>query len=294
MKTEKQSSPVGTKTSKLGRRSFVVGAGLTGLGIAGARLGLLDRSQSAGVFRIGAPTVEAAAFTDIDILNFALNLEYLEAEFYTAATTGKTLEQSGFNLSGTGNAGPTLGARSVNFAWDGSSEEASKKLQAIADEIAHDEQQHVLLLRSALGKYAVAKPEINLNALGIGLGSFRQFLDVARIFEDTGVSAYGGAAPLISSKTYLGVAAQIALTEALHAANLRLLVAENYVQSPAFDKYDVPPPPVGTKYFTNNSQGLAVVRTPQEVLSIVYGTKSSGVDKGGFFPVGVNGYFTTT
>jgi hypothetical protein len=147
-------------------------------------------------------------------------------------------------------------------------------LQAIADEIAHDEQQQVLLLRSTFGKYAVAKPEINLNALGTGLGSFRQFLDVARILEDTGVSAYGGAAPLISSKTYLRVAAQIALTEALHAANLRLLVAENYVQSPAFDKYDVPPPPVGTKYFTNNSQGLAVVRTPQEVLSIVYGTKT--------------------
>jgi hypothetical protein len=96
------------------------------------------------------------------------------------------------------------------------------------------------------------------------------------------------------SKAYLGVAAQIALTEALHAANLRLLVAENYVQSPATDKYDVPPPPSGTKYFTNNSQGLAIVRTPQEVLSIVYGTTASNADKGGFFPDGVNGYFTTT
>jgi hypothetical protein len=106
----------GTDKNKLGRRSFVVGAGLTGLGIAGARLGLLDHTPSPGVFGIGTSTVEAAGFTDVDILNFALNLEYLEAEFYTAATTGKTLEQSGFNLSGTGNSGPTLGARSVNFA----------------------------------------------------------------------------------------------------------------------------------------------------------------------------------
>jgi hypothetical protein len=38
--------------------------------------------------------------TDIDILRFAMNLEWLEAEFYTVATTGRTLEQSGFNVAG--------------------------------------------------------------------------------------------------------------------------------------------------------------------------------------------------
>jgi hypothetical protein len=51
----------------------------------------------------------------VDILNFALNLEYLEAEFYTVATTGKTIEQSGIAVSGTGNPGPTTGGNTVNL-----------------------------------------------------------------------------------------------------------------------------------------------------------------------------------
>lgn len=294
MDQEKKDAPRSETAGRLGRRSFVIGAGLTGVGLAGARLGLLDQLPGVSAFGIGTTSAKAAAITDTDILNFALNLEYLEAEFYTAATTGKTLEQSGFNVSGTGKPGPTTGARGVDFSWDGSSYEVSKKLRAIAEEIAHDEQQHVLLLRAALGKSAVAKPAINLNALGFGLGSFRQFLALARAFEDTGVSAYGGAAPLISSKAYLGVAAQIALTEAFHAANLRLLVAQNYVQTAPLDKFDVPPPPSGKEYFTSNSRGLAVVRTPQQVLSIVYDSKNTGVESGGFFPQGVNGDIGST
>lgn len=290
-------TPLDMNKRKLGRRSFVMGAGLTGASLMGATvassLGLLDRIPGAKSLGLGSSPVEAATYNDVDILNFALNLEYLEAEFYTVATTGKTLEQSGFDLGGTGKSGPTIGGNIIHsWVWDGTSKEASGKLQAIAEEIAKDEQAHVKLLRSALGSDAVAKPAINLDALMVGFGSFRQFIAVARALEDTGTSAYGGAAPLIASKSYLGVAVQIGLLEALHSSNLRLLVAENYIDTSALDSQDILPPPSGSKFFEASSQGLTVVRTPSEVLAIVYGKNSSGTDKGGFFPDGVNGFFT--
>jgi len=290
-------TPLDMNKRRLGRRSFVMGAGFTGAGLMGAtvasRLGLLDRISGAKSLGFGSSPVEAATYNDVDILNFALNLEYLEAEFYTVATTGKTLEQSGFDLGGTGKSGPTTGGNIIhNWSVDGSSKEASGKLQEIAEEIAKDEQAHVKLLRSALGSDAVAKPAINLDALMVGFGSFRQFIAVARALEDTGTSAYGGAAPLIASKSYLGVAVQIGLLEALHSANLRLLVAENYIDTSALDSHDILPPPSGSKYFEASSLGLTVVRTPSEVLAIVYGKDTSGTDKGGFFPDGVNGFFT--
>lgn len=301
MADSRQDNPLGTMTLKLGRRSFVKGAGLTGVGLAGAviagtRLGLLDKAPGAAALGIGSPRVEASSFNDVDILNFALNLEYLEAEFYTVATTGKTLEESGFAINGTngsGASGPTTGGHKVDFTNDGNTSEFSGKLSAIATEIAKDEQEHVLFLRSALGSAAVAKPAINLDALGIGFDTFQQFLTLARAFEDTGVSAYGGAAPLISSKELLGYAVQVGLTEALHSANLRLLVAENNVSTMATDKYDVLPPPSGKQYFETSGYALAVIRDPAQVLSIVFANSAPNTSKGGFFPDGVNGYFRT-
>ena len=87
---------------------------------------------------------------------------------------------------------------------------------AIANEIASDERLHVSLIRGALtaaGAMPIARPAINLNALGVGFAGITDFLQLARAFEDVGVTAYGGAAPLISDKTILGVAARIALAE---------------------------------------------------------------------------------
>ncbi len=63
------------------------------------------------------------------------------------------------------------------------------------------------LLQSALGSAAISEPAINLNALGFGFGSQNDFLKLARIFEDIGVSAYAGAAPLLSSAV-VGTAAK--------------------------------------------------------------------------------------
>jgi hypothetical protein len=227
-----------------------------------------------------------STYTDFDILNFALNLEYLEAEFYTVATTGQTISQIGMTVTGSGSSGPTTGGSQV--ALTGTA-------LAIAQEIAKDEQTHVKFIQTAitsLGGTAIAKPAINLGALGIGFSSLSSFLTLARAFEDVGVTAYGGAAPLISSKTVLGYAARILAVEAYHAGNIRLQVAQNNVQTTALDGADHLPPPSGSMYFPTDNNALTEVRTPQQVLYLVYGGAS--LTSGGFFPSGVNGLFNSS
>jgi Ferritin-like domain len=285
MGMEKQE--VEKKESTFSRRNFAQRIGVAGLGLAGA-VWLGDHATALGL----ASQVDAQSLTDGDILNFALNLEYLEAEFYTRVTTGKTIEEIGIPVSGTGTPGPTVGGNQVNFRagryWLDEHQAAVTK--EIAEQLAYDEQQHVILLRNALGSYAVAKPAINLDALGFGFGNYREYLQLARAFEDVGVSAYGGAAPLISSKAYLQVAAQILATEALHSGDIRKQVQGFDIQTFPVDSLDVLPPPSGKNFFTVNAQALAIIRTTSQVLSIVYG---GGTAKGGFFPNGMNGVITT-
>ncbi|MGH9396423.1 MAG: ferritin-like domain-containing protein [Terriglobia bacterium] len=260
------------------RRSFMKVAGATGLAAAaGATLaGKLPKVLAAG-----------NGITDFDILNFALNLEYLEAEFYTMATTGKTLQQSGFDLSGTGTLGSTSGGNQVDFS--GSTTLAT---EAIAKQITTDEQTHVKYLRAALksfGQTPIAEPSINLNALGTGFESVDAFLAVARALEDIGVTAYGGAAPLINNRTVLGAAARILAAEALHSGNIRLQVATLNIATKKLDGVDVLPPPSGDHYFSvTDSTAMTEIRTPGQVLFLAYGFKAN-VTSGGFFPAGVNG-----
>jgi hypothetical protein len=280
------------------RRDFAKSVGAASIGAAGAlmigsKMGILDKLPGAARLGLTSSPVHAqAAITDADILNFALNLEYLEAEFYTVATTGKTIEESGIAVSGTGTPGPTTGGNKVNFreGFFPIGDLGGLVTFEIAEQLAYDEQQHVLLLRGALGSAAVAKPAINLEALGIGFANFREFLQLARAFEDVGVSAYAGAAPLITSKAYLQVAAQILAVEALHSGNIRKQVQEHLVPTTPVDSLDVLPPPSGKNFFTVNSQALAIIRTTSQVLSIVYG---GGTTSGGFFPDGVNGVINT-
>jgi hypothetical protein len=281
------------------RRAFVRGVGLAGAGLAGAaliggKLGVLDSIPGINKVALSSAAVQAGAITDVDILNFALNLEYLEAEFYTMATTGKTIEQSGIAINGAGNQGPTVGGDTVNLKNSSNRTELTGNLKAVVEEITHDEQEHVVLLRTALGSAAIAKPKINLDALGTGFEGFLHFIALARAFEDVGVSAYGGAAPLITSKEYLATAARIALTEAYHAGSLRTLAAAN---NDTFlmpvDSQDILPPPTGKQYFPVNAQALAIVRTPGQVLAIVYHNTTAGASAGGFFPNGVNGNITS-
>lgn len=263
------------------RRSLLktIGVASAALGTAALATGKLEAQQS-------GPTV-------VDVLQFALNLEYLESEFYTTATMGMTIDQVGIGITGAGGTGPTYGWNKVNFAnnlvFSGQ----------VATQIGEDERAHVTLLRTALqaaGVTPVAKPTINLGALGIGFANLAEFLTLARIFEDIGVTAYGGAAalPFVANSPYIGTAARILATEAQHAGNIRLQLARLNVPSPTLDGVDIPPPPSGSDFISaDNVSGLTAVRTPGQVLFLAYGN-AAGVTSGGFFPAGANGLLNTS
>jgi hypothetical protein len=154
----------------------------------------------------------------------------------------------------------------------------------LAHALRKDEEEHVLYLRKALGSAAVKKPAINLAAAGFGFAGVNDFLKLSRIFEDVGVSAYLGAAPLIKSKAYLDAAARILATEAQHAGAIRTEVIIKGVPSVKIDSKDVPP----TQHnpFDVDSNALSIPRSTTEVLAIVY---AGGTHSGGFFPNGLNG-----
>jgi hypothetical protein len=179
-----------------------------------------------------------SGYSDTDILNFALNLEYLEAEFYLRAATGSGL-QSSDTTAGSASPYQTVGSVTVGYAAQVGG--ASATQLEIINEIAFEEQQHVRFLRAALGAAAIPRPAIDLSFFGplaIAAGiytssqpafnpfaSFQTFLLGAFIFEDVGVTAYAGAAPLISASGvasgYLTAAAGILAVEAYHAAYIR-------------------------------------------------------------------------
>ncbi len=256
------------------RRTFLRGAGLTGIGIASAAV--LGKT-----FGMGEQKVNAASYSDADILNFALNLEYLEAEFYLMATYGTTLVKYGVLTEAETSGATTGGSMVKNF---GNSPQAT-----IATALRENEIAHVKYLRAALGSDAVKKPTINLDALGYGFANVDSWLKLARQFEDVGLSAYLGAAPLISSSTYLAAAAAILGTEAQHSGSIRLACIMNAVSSPAVDSLDVPP--TSSKPYDVNADALCIPRTTSQVLKIVYG---GGQNSGGFYPDGMNGAISST
>lgn len=265
----------------LNRRNFLTGLGAMGLA-AGAVTVAGCTSSGSYMASTGTGTVMAGSPQPADVLNFALNLEYLEANFYLMATTGTGLSSTDM---GTGpGLGTLTGGQKVNFT--------TPSIAEIANQIAADEKMHVEILRTALASAAVPMPNINLNALGIGFANQTQFLQLARAFEDTGVSAYlGGAGYLTSSTGDLTAAAQIMAVEAYHASNIRLNIIQMGITSSATDSQDVPP--TTSAYFCEKG-ALAIVRTPQQVLNIVYANTAAGVTKGGFFPNGMNGTIVST
>ena len=263
------------------RRSF-----LKKIGIATAAVSTLSVA--------GAMPAEAQTNLEVEVLNFALNLEYLEAEFYTYGLLGTGIEAQGVGTNGVANGtnptsgGTTTGGQKVSFPNN------LVFTPEILMQIGQDERAHVTLLRSALGNAAIAKPNINLGALGFGFGSQNDFLKLSRIFEDIGVSAYAGAAPLLSTPAIIGYAAAILTAEAEHVSTVRTQIARlNIPTAPPLDGVDILPPPSGTQsqYLSiNQTNGLPATRTPGQVLYLAFGSKV-GVTSGGFFPTGVNGYF---
>lgn len=285
------------------RRNFMKAAGFGGLAIAGT---------AAMVGASGGSASASDAPSDAAILNFALNLEYLEAEFYSFAVNGRGLPAS--MTGGKGTMGGVTGGSAVPFK--------SRRTRRYAEEIAKDEIAHVGFLRSALGSAKVAQPQIDLKssftaaAMAAGLigkgqtfdpfSSEDNFLLGAFIFEDVGVTAYKGAAPLISNKTYLEAAAGILAVEAYHAGVVREALydkemfdavkkismardsldgATNLDQGLLYDG--------GANLVPTDRNGLAYSRSAGQVLNIVY-LNPAKVTKGGFFPAGVNGSINTS
>ncbi|WP_405059613.1 ferritin-like domain-containing protein [Kribbella sp. NBC_01505] len=292
--------------SDVDRRRFLRSAGAAGIaGVAGA--GLL----SAGPASASSEHADAKP-SDGAVLNFALNLEYLEAEFYLRAVRGYGL--SAAEIYGKGKPGGVKGGRKVKFP--------TKSIRAYAEEIAADELAHVRFLRSALGSAAVARPSIDIDAAftaaatAAGLikpgqrfdayANENNFLLAAYVFEDVGVTAYKGAAPLISNKTYLEAAAGILAVEAYHAANIRTSLVARGLQAPSVaisnardsldGKSDLDQ---GTTYqgktniVPTDRNGIAFSRSAGQVLNVVY-LNPKAVTKGGFFPHGVNGTINTS
>ncbi len=182
--------------------------------------------------------VEEPQDLDPAILNFALNLEYLEAAFYLAAIgqlerlpgDSDILLPSGFD-----------GTRKLPFQYD--------CVREFATEIAEDELAHVKFLIAALGSDAAARPVIDLDmafktAAAAAFGTLADggaslpftpedfnpfaaeafFLHAAFIFEDVGVTAYKGAARYINNKDFLRAAAGILAVEAYHAGEIRSML----------------------------------------------------------------------
>lgn len=290
------------------RRMFLAGMGAVGaVSAASVLIGCGDSSRPS-TLPVPVP------LTDADILNFALNLEYLEAEYYLRATTGQGLSSAD---SGGTSAGAVNGGAAVSF---------TTQERLYANEIAQDELDHVRFLRSALGSAAVARPAIDFTnafnglagAAGIG-PAFNPFADAnsfllgAFVFEDVGVTAYKGAAPLITDKkTYLPPAAGILAVEAYHAAELRTRIVRGSLTTPSLltnanlvsalraslgGGSETPLTITANNATIANldpSNGLAYSRTTDQVLHIVYATPAGIVSKGGFFPNGLNGKITTT
>ena len=198
---------------------------LGGAALAGLALTSVAKAQS------------TTTLTDADYLNFALNLEYLEANFYTLAATGQTIDQVGIGITGSG----TQGAVATKSGGPTACMVPFKNtlVQSYATEIAQEERNHVSFLRTALSTAAVAQPAIDLVAsfnglaglLGIaGVTAFDPFADDASfllgsyIFEDVGVTAYTGAAPALTDSGNLDAAAGIQGVEAYHAGLVRTTI----------------------------------------------------------------------
>ena len=306
----------------LSRRGFLAGTGA----VAAATLTGCGNSST---FTVPTSTTPApSAVTDVDVLNFALNLEYLEAEYYLRGATGAGIPAAD-QLSGAGAVTVKTGSQ-VTFK--------SPLTMGIANEIAQTELQHVRAIQAtikALGGTPVSAPALDFTAgfngaaMAAKLGSTfdpfaseENFFIGALTFEDVGVSAYTGAAGLISNAAVLSAAAGIQAAEAYHAGSLRTYLvgasirAGNDTLIQTFAAIQAVRASLGGGNETTLTSGvnssnntfvtgstivnadttnsIAYARTTDQVLHIVYEATGAGLAKGGFFPAGLNGNIKTT
>lgn len=284
---------------RLSRRKFL--GGLSGATALAVGAGFIEMP------RLAAQSAATPAITDV--LNFALNLEYLEANLYYFCSTGNVIPPS---YSGTPAAGSTFPTTALYTAV-----QANAQAAALAAALAQDELNHINDLRTAitaLGGTPINQPVLNYAAKG-AVTTVAQFLATARQFTALGNSAYEGAAQfLVSNPAVLTTAAQILGAEGQHlgAVNYQCItqgVTTAFSTNPAayIDEQDQPPNP--SQFFTvalpGNAAGIPAgippFRTTSQDLGVVYGVSTpttlnptAGATSGGFFPSGVNGNIKST
>jgi len=143
----------------------------------------------------------ASATTDVDILNFALTLEYLETNFYQVK--GKSVHLSG-------------------------------EAKTLATSFGDEEAQHVAALTKAI-KSSGGKP-VAMPKFAFPVTNQASFLKLAYTLENVGVGAYNGAGPSLTSKALLAAAGSIVQVEARHAASIAVLTGSKITPNGAFDK----------------------------------------------------------
>ena len=194
------------------------------------RAGLGGAALVGGGALLGGPGTAFAghgdAIPDVDILNYALTLEYLEATFYTEA------------LGGGGTTGvPASGARFNRGRITGSKRLAGfggrirRTAYDYLTDIRDHEITHVEFLRGQIGAAAVGPCTFDFSEALRNVGTF---LETAQVLENTGVMAYDGAIRYVDAGDVLQAGAQIATVEARHAAYLNLINRDSPFPS-AFD-----------------------------------------------------------
>ena len=298
---------------KNSRRNALKQLGLGALGVSS--LALLTNSGRADGESDSEERSRHLFKIDAAVLNFALNLEYLEAEYYIYATTGMGIEAQGVEVDGSGTPGNVIIKANPAVPF------ASEAVREYAQEIAADELNHVRFIRSVLKAahlQPVARPAIDLQnsftaaarAAGIigpmdvfdPFANDASFLFGAFVFEDVGVTAYKGGARLLKNKDVLEAAAGILGVEAYHAGIIRTLLYQlgDGAQGVAQKISDLRDAVDGSddrdqglvmdgkaNLVPTDSNSLAFSRSTRQVLNIVY--LGENATSGGFFPAGLNG-----
>lgn len=271
----------------------------------------------------GTPTPVPSPATDADILNFTLNFAYLQAQYYSFATTGAGLDAS--LLGGSGTAGAATGARQRAF------DDAT--IGRYARELAADTRAHVAYLRGVIGSTVIAQPAIDLGVTATSAfsnlartaalittaaatfdvyESDDRFLLGAFVFEDVVVTAYRGIMGSLAGAAFLDAAAGMQGAKAYHAGLIRSALYRRGIATPALidatealstarDNFDgaadidqgVRPANNASNIVPTDGSGITYARAPAQILNVAYQTRTS-VALGGFFPAGVNGFLKTS
>lgn len=275
----------------------------------------------------------ATAPSEADVFNFALQLEYLESNYYSFSALGQGLPAD--LQTGTGTQGAVTGGRQVNFT--------DPVVRQYARELAADERAHVAFIRRTLGAAAAAQPAINIS--GDANGAFttaarsagvvpangvfdpyatdENFLLGGFLLSEVGVNAYMGGVQFLNTPAFIEAAAGIHAVEGYHAGLLRNALYTKGIQTPALDIFGTVQKisdardtldgtantgllnqgpdrdqGLGTPNEVNlvsaDANGIAFVRSPSQVLNIAYLAAGPNIAGGGFFPNGVNGAIRTT